>query len=168
MIIRNALPSERHEIEELTLRAYEEYAAVMKPAAWLGLRQAVLSGLANSASADCIVADRDGMLVGSVLLFPAETNAYAAAGSGSSSFPEVRLLAVPPERRGQGVARALVDECIQRARAQEAEYLGLHTSASMEVAIAIYRAMGFERAPQLDFMTEGSELIEGYRLPLRR
>ena len=79
-------------------------------------------------------------------------------------MPEVRLLAIPPEYRGQGLARALMDECCRRARTLGAEYLGLHTSQSMRAAIALYASMGFERAPNLDFRTDKSELIEGYRL----
>jgi ribosomal protein S18 acetylase RimI-like enzyme len=37
----------------------------------------------------------------------------------------------------------------------------------MRAAIGLYKSLGFERAPALDFRTERSELIEGYRLKIR-
>ena len=71
-----------------------------------------------------------------------------------------------PEARGHGVGRALVDECVRRARRMGATDLGLHSSHSMRVAIGMYERMGFVRAPEHDFRPEGAELVRGYRLPL--
>jgi len=99
------------------------------------------------------------------MLFPAATSAYGAY-TGSMPAPELRLLAVAHEARGRGVGRALVEECIRRARRDGAQSLGLHTSKSMTVAMDLYKRIGFERAPELDFMAPGSELVEGYRLRL--
>jgi ribosomal protein S18 acetylase RimI-like enzyme len=166
--IRDARPEEHDLIRDLTLRAYAEYARTMTPEAWVGLQRAVMDGLANLAEKGCIVAERDGQLVGSVLLYKAGVAAYGAEWSAVTMHPEVRLLAVPPEARGLGVARALMSECIRRAREAGSPFLGLHTSRSMRAALALYQTMGFERATELDFTVEGSELVEGYRLPLTR
>jgi ribosomal protein S18 acetylase RimI-like enzyme len=68
--------------------------------------------------------------------------------------------------RGRGVGRALVAECVRRARAMGAAALGLHTSASMTAAIALYEGLGFVRTPEHDFRPEGAELVTGYRLDL--
>ena len=43
-------------------------------------------------------------------------------------WPELRLLAVPPDQRGQGIGAALVRECIERARRSGAKILALHTT----------------------------------------
>jgi ribosomal protein S18 acetylase RimI-like enzyme len=78
----------------------------------------------------------------------------------------VRLVAVTPDLRGRGIARALVDECIRRARASGATALGLHSSRSMRAAVRLYERIGFVRDPERDFQPPGAELVEGYLLRL--
>ena len=165
LTIRDERPEERAAVRELTLRAYGEYARVMEPSAWAGLDGAVRSTLERDSAAERIVAEHDGRLVGAVMLFPPASDAYRGAVD-DAGWPELRLLAVGPEARGLGVGRALVEECIARARRMGATDLGLHTSRSMQPAIRLYRRMGFVRAPETDFHPEGAELVEGYRLPL--
>ena len=165
--VRDAHPTERDAVRDLTLCAYAEFATVMAPAAWAGLDRAVRSALASDdGRAERIVAERDGVIVGSVLLYPAAVDAYGGA-VGPVGWPEVRLLAVAPEARGLGVGRLLMDECVRRARRAGATDLGLHTSASMRSAMRMYTRMGFERAPEHDFQPEGAEVVEGYRLRVK-
>jgi ribosomal protein S18 acetylase RimI-like enzyme len=64
------------------------------------------------------------------------------------------------------VARALVLECVRRARAAGETTLGLHTSQSMHAARRLYERLGFVRDPDHDFQPPGGELVEGYRLRL--
>lgn len=163
--IRDAQTDERAAIHELTLAAYEEYATIMSPTAWGGLKQAVLSGLSTEEAVERIVAEQNGALVGSVQLYPPSANAYSGAVAGIN-WPEVRLLAVLPEARGQGIGTALMNECIRRARTAGASALGLHTSESLQVAIRMYKQMGFVRAPEYDFHPEGGEVVEAYRLDI--
>lgn len=164
--IRTARDDERPAITALTLRAYREYATIMDPLAWGGLDVAVRTALDSDERAERIVAESDGQIVGSVFLYPPASRAYDFADAGAEG-PELRLLAVAPEWRGRGIARALVVECIRRARAMGAGELGLHTSRSMVAAIELYRHMGFVRAPERDFRPPGAEVVEGYRLALR-
>lgn len=163
--IRDAHEDDRAAIRELTLKAYSEYAAVMAPTAWAGLDQAVRTALDTAEGAERIVAEQDGRIVGSVMLYPPSSDAYRGV-TVRADAPELRLLAVAPEMRGRGIGQALVKECIQRARRMGAGELGLHTSKSMQPAIAMYRRMGFVRAPEQDFQPAGAELVEGYRLSL--
>jgi predicted N-acetyltransferase YhbS len=163
--IRDARDDERPAIADLTLRAYAEYAEIMDPPAWRGLEQAIDRALASEEPADRLVADDEGTLIGSVLLYAAASNAYAGA-TGALGWPEVRLLSVPPEARGQGVASALMQACIERARASGATTIGIHTSRSMHVAMEMYKRMGFVRTPEHDFWPAGAEVVEGYRLSL--
>jgi ribosomal protein S18 acetylase RimI-like enzyme len=165
LIVRDARPDERVAVRDLTLRAYAEYAAVMAPSSWAALDGAVRAALASDGPAEQIVAERGGALLGSVHLFPPAADAYGGL-AGRATFPELRLLAVAPEGRRLGVARALVHECVRRARRSGASALGLHTSQSMGVAMAMYERMGFERAPEEDFQPDGAELVRGYRLRL--
>jgi GNAT superfamily N-acetyltransferase len=82
--------------------------------------------------------------------------------------PEVRLLAVAPEARGQGIGTALMKECIRRARRLGAACLNLHTTDMMQVAMRMYERMGFVRAPELDFHPDPSITVKAYRLELDR
>ena len=164
-IIRTGADDERAAIRELTLRSYAEYAEIMDPDSWRGLSQALRDALASDQLVERIVAEDDGRLVGSAMLYPAETDAYGALASRAGA-PEIRLVAVAPEARGRGIAKALVEECIRRARAQGASEVGLHTSRSMRAAMAMYANLGFTRAPERDFQPPGAELVEGYRLRL--
>ena len=164
-IIRTATVDERAAIRDLTLRAYSEYSEIMDPASWSGLSQAIADALASDAPVERIVAEDDGRIVGSAMLYAPETDAYGTLASASAA-PEIRLVAVAAEARGRGIAKALVEECIRRARAQGANEVGLHTSRSMRAAMAMYANLGFVRAPDRDFQPPGAELVEGYRLRL--
>jgi GNAT superfamily N-acetyltransferase len=165
VLVRDARPEEHPAVRELTLRAYAEYAAIMDPVSWAELDGAVRSALDARVSSECIVAEHQGALIGTVTLYPPHVDAYGD-GTRVVSYPEVRLVAVAPDARGRGVARALMDECVRRARASGATALGLHTSRSLRAAMALYASMGFERAPETDFQPPGTELVEGYRLRL--
>jgi GNAT superfamily N-acetyltransferase len=166
-IIRDARASELAQLRTLTWSAYAEYRTLMTPTAWAGLEEAVRAGLETTERVERIVAEEGGRLVGGVLLHAAESAAYGGA-AGRAAWPELRLLAVPPAHRGRGIARALVEECIARARRAGARWLGLHTSASMRAAIRMYERLGFERAPEHDFQPPGAELVTAYRLDLDR
>lgn len=165
LVIRDARPEDHDGIRAITLGAYEQYATVMDPAAWAGLSAAIHNALQVREGPEWIVAERGGRLLGSVMLYPPDADAYNGA-AGPARWPELRLLAVAPQARGAGIGQALVNECVRRARRMGATELGLHTSRSMEAAIRMYRRMGFVRAPEHDFQPEGAELVEGYRLPL--
>ena len=163
--IRDARADERAAIRDLTLAAYTEFATIMTPTAWAALRQAVLTGLEAEDAVERIVAEQDGVLIGSVMLYSLTANAYDDAVA-AAGWPELRLLAVAPAARGQGVGAALVEECMRRARLAGAAALGLHTSESLRAAIRMYERMGFVRAPEGDFHPSGAELVMAYRVTL--
>ena len=165
VVIRDARPTDTDAVRALTLAAYEEYATVMSPSAWAGLQGAVHAALDSTEQMHRVVAEHDGRLVGSVLLYPPTSDAYGSGGP-KVSWHELRLLAVAAEARGLGVGRLLVEECIQRARTDGAKAIGLHTSQSMGEAIRLYARAGFERVPEFDFRPDGAELVEAYVLRL--
>ena len=85
---------------------------------------------------------------------------------------EFRMLAVDPTIRRRGVARALVDACLARARADGAREMVLNSLPQMVNAHRLYAAYGFTRAPELDRIvrdeaSDGAAVtLWGFRLPL--
>ena len=173
--IRDARPDEYTAIADVTLAAYMQYAAVMPAAAWEGYAENIVDTATREESIERIVAEVDGRIVGSVLYFGAASSPFGA--------PMVRLLAVLPAARGQGIGKALMRECLGRARLARAASLVLHTTLMMDVARRMYEHMGFVRAPELDFRVdertgavspvepsthpgEDAAIIMGYRLDL--
>jgi GNAT superfamily N-acetyltransferase len=165
LTIRDARDGEDGVVRDVTLAAYEEYGATMPEPFWARYRRHLLATLAAEGPAERIVAERGGTIVGSVLLFPAAANAYAGSAA-CADYPEVRLLAVVPAARGEGVGAALMRECEKRARRGGATTLGLHTMDMMRTAVRLYERMGFVRAPDLDFTPAEGWLVKGYRLDL--
>lgn len=165
--LRDAAEADYAAIRALTLEAYGAYAFTLSEAAWGDSHQAFTSVMntLDQQEAEKIVAERNSKIVGSVLLYPpAERDPY---GQGKKSrYPEVRLLAVALQMRGLGVGRALIDECVRRAKVTNARKLGLHTADFMEIATALYIRLGFVRAPMLDFEAAGPHTVKGYRLEL--
>ena len=166
LLLRDARHSDREAITNVTLSAYREYAAIM-PAHWEDYKQNILTTLAEVKPAEQIVAEQAGAVVGTVLLYPAGT---VLEGPDEREvrlgWPEVRLLAVAPAARGQGIGAALMQECIQRALRAKAAAITLHTTDMMQVAMHMYERMGFGRAPELDFRPTEDVIIKGYRLNL--
>ncbi len=167
--IRNADIRDQEAIRDVTLSAYEEYATKMPPDAWEGYSANIVSTLADVKPAEQIVAEQNGRVVGSVLLYPAGTFVHPPNGAPIvQEFPEVRLLAVAPDARGQGIGTALMQECIRRARLAGVPMLDLHTTDIMEVAMRMYERLGFFRAPEIDFYPAENVVIKGYRFDLAR
>ena len=164
--IRGARAEDRDAIEAVTRAAYQQYATVM-PALWEVYLQNILSTLAAASPDVQIVAEDHGRILGSVLLNRAGS-VIPRQGGGPLTLasPEVRLLAVAPEARGQGVGEALMQECATRARASGASSLTLHTTEVMQAAVRLYERMGFVRDPERDFQPVPGVTVKGYRLDL--
>lgn len=163
--IRDARDDERGVIRAVTLAAYAEYAASMGDH-WDDYRRGLLARL-DGAVADRIVAERDGEVVGSVLLYPAGTSAPRPDGKLLHfDSPEVGLLSVKPAARGQGIGAALIAECARRARQAGASALTLHTMDMMHGAARLYERMGFVRDHERDFRPAERVTVRAFRLDL--
>jgi GNAT superfamily N-acetyltransferase len=165
MTTRTAAPADLDRIREITLAAYDEYSQVMPPPIWEAYAANIRTTVEETDPEYCIVATRDDLVVGSVYLFPADTPLYGDEPR-KDAYPEVRLLAVPPQERGKGIGQVLMDECVTRARGIGARALGLHTTTVMEAALRMYLRMGFVRVPETDFTPAPGVTIMGFKLDL--
>ena len=165
VVIRDAHPDEMNVVLDLTLAAYDEFGSTMPAINWRGLSRNIVRTLNDPGQAEVIVAEMGAELVGSVLLFPGDIDAYGSNSEGAG-IPEFRLLAVKPSARGKGIGSMLMEECIRRARLSGAAVLGLHTGDSMVVALPMYERRGFVRKPEFDFDVPDGELVKAYRLDL--
>jgi DNA-binding MarR family transcriptional regulator/GNAT superfamily N-acetyltransferase len=98
----------------------------------------------DPAREDGWVAERHGLVAGSIFLMKSEDPALA----------KLRLLYVEPSARGLGLGRALVDACVGRARQLGYVRMTLWTQETLVAARRIYRAVGFrlvERTPHRSF-----------------
>jgi GNAT superfamily N-acetyltransferase len=150
--------------------AYAEYEASFPAANWAPYLHDILDLEGRADASKLLIAELDHDVVGCVSYFPPGSKASYPSDSFSERWPDdwgaFRLLAVDPKARGHGVGRRLTDECIERARQEGAPALGLHTTAPMAIARAMYERIGFERAPEYDFRPGPTVLVEAYRLSL--
>ena len=94
-----------------------------------------------------LVAEIGGAIVGAVSMLGHGSAFAQIVGDGEA---EIRLLAVDPAQRGQGIAEALVRRVIALAQ-DGCERLVLSTQPSMEAAQRLYARLGFERVPERDW-----------------
>jgi predicted N-acetyltransferase YhbS len=161
MEIRPARPGEYAAIGALTVDAYaadgflddtDDYVDQLRDAA------------SRAAHAELwVAADGDGVL-GTVTYCPPGSR-YCELATRSDQG-EFRMLAVAPAGRRRGIGRALVEHCIARSRALDHRQLLLCSSTPMTTAHRLYAAMGFDRAPELDWSPLPSVKLIAFRLAL--
>jgi GNAT superfamily N-acetyltransferase len=170
--IRDAKPTDHDEILSLTLSSYVQYQPQMK-GMWDLYKENIIQTLAdvrdaiaegNAAEQILVETTDSGKIIGSVVLFPARSPLHDS--NHDEKTPKVRLLAVLPSARGQGVATALMLECIHRSRKTGAESILLRTIDMMDVAIQMYQRMGFERDPTMDGTVSSGDTLKAFRLNL--
>jgi ribosomal protein S18 acetylase RimI-like enzyme len=140
MRIRPYSPSDADAVNATALAAFAQYRGVYTN--WDVLERGVGSMAALADTADIIVAEVGGVVVGAV----------AYVGSGrlpradffEPEWPIIRMLVVDPAARGQGLGRKLTEACVELGRRDGAKVIALHTSPAMEVALALYLRMGFQ------------------------
>ncbi len=155
---------------EVLHASYAEYEKAFPPQNWAPYLADILDLEGRAPESELLVAELGGRIVGCVSYFPPGSQASYPSDAFSEPWPPdwaaFRLLGVDPVARGHGVGRLLTEECIARGRAKGAPALGLHTTAAMSVARAMYERMGFERAPRFDFRPGPEILVEAYALDL--
>ena len=145
-MIEKATNADGEAIADLNVRAYAEFAPLLAPGVWEGMQKNLTNIAERARSAQFLVIRGEGKVIGSV--------GYGPAGGGDPEFfaagmASVVLLAVAPEHRGQGLARKLITACIERARADGADSIGLFTNELMQAAQHLYLSVGFRRESEL-------------------
>jgi DNA-binding MarR family transcriptional regulator/GNAT superfamily N-acetyltransferase len=105
----------------------------------------------------CWMAEKDGHIVGSVLLV--KKSAIAA---------QLRLLLVEPSARGRGIGKRLVAECIRFARQAGYRSVILWTQSELEAARRVYQQAGFRLAGRKPHQSWGRDnlIAETWKLKL--
>ena len=162
-LVRDARAGELDQVAQLMLDAYQEYQAHFPPDTWERYSANIMDVRSRLEFSELIVAEQSGAVAGAVTLYP---NLVSAEQGWPAGWAGVRLLAVHPDARGQGIGRVLMDECLLRSRRRRSAAVGLHTSEIMRVARGLYERMGFVRVPEFDFRTGSNWIVMAYRLDL--
>ncbi len=161
IVVRPVLPAEHRAVAALTVEVYRSVIGHLLSDAYL----VELSDVARRArEAVVLVAiDPSDRLLGSVTYVPG-LGPYAEFHSPDEAG--IRMLVVDPAVQRRGVGTALVQACIERARAAGKVRITLHTVADMVDAQRLYQRLGFRRAPQRDLEPEPGVMLLGYELDL--
>lgn len=145
--LREAGPRDLDRAEALVREAYAEFRPEFTEEIWQKWLDNV-SRAVHSPQGLLLLAEVAGELAGVVKFYP------DARQSGLGKWPagaaSMRVLAVAPRFRGQGVGRRLVTECLRRARALGIRTIYLYTGEFMHAARRLYESLGFVRAPEFE------------------
>jgi pimeloyl-ACP methyl ester carboxylesterase/ribosomal protein S18 acetylase RimI-like enzyme len=166
--IRDARSEEFDAVGRLMVEAYSSLDGFPKqdaqPAYFDTLKR--IGEQAKKPGVRVLVACKDSALLGAVVYF-SDMSQYGSGGAArlernASGF---RFLAVEPKAQRRGVAKALVERCVETAAANGHRCVIIHSTAAMRIARALYEKRGFRRAPDLDIL-QGGLKISGFRLML--
>ncbi|MFJ4650526.1 GNAT family N-acetyltransferase [Nocardia sp. NPDC088792] len=158
--IRAAKPEEFAAVGDLTVDVYVGEGHVKAESPYV----AELADTATrAASAEILVAVRDGAVIGSLTLARPGTEFADIARPGELEF---RMLAVSKRARGLGVGSGLLQRVIEIGRAEGFEAVVLTTMPTMQDARRIYDRAGFVHVPERDWKTMAGRPLTVMRLPL--
>lgn len=100
---------------------------------------------------EVFVAERDGEVIGVVVLLPPEAEDRAVAVGDEA---ELARLAVAPAARRDGVGDALVERCERRAREAGWEAIALWSRPYQRAGHRLYERRGYRRAAERDSVDE--------------
>ncbi|HET6938167.1 MAG TPA: GNAT family N-acetyltransferase [Nocardioides sp.] len=147
VLTRLAEPEDYPAIRAVILAAYGEYETAIGPDAYDRYLEDLLDLELHARNGPLIVAEVDGVIRGSGAFYPDA----AAQGLGwPSGWAGGRGLAVHPTARRQGVAQALLGAAESLAHEYGAPVFAFHTIDVMSGAIALYKSLGYCRAPEFD------------------
>lgn len=161
--IRQAQPDEYPAIGTTAVDVYASLAGMPtraeQPEYYERLRD-VAARARNPAIEVWVAVDRGGRVLGSVD-FISDMAHYGSGGRAVEldDAAGMRLLAICPEARRQGIGRALTEQCLELTRASGKSKLVLHTTRAMQIAWRMYERMGFERYPDIDFRQGALEVF---------
>jgi ribosomal protein S18 acetylase RimI-like enzyme len=163
MDVRDIRPGEEAEAGRVTRLAYAEFAEP-GDSEWDDYLGQIGDVAGRMGTVPVLVAVEGGRILGSATL---ETE---DAGLGDDPVEpgtvNLRMLGVDPDARGRGAGRALVEECVRRARVLGVHAMTLHTVLEMKVAQRLYESVGFVRDPARDWQVTEDFTLYAFRLEL--
>jgi len=163
MIIRDAVEADDTVVGELLVQAYlTQFAKKLPDVSYSPERLADLRNqMARRACASVLVAEIDGLIAGTVTLYP-------AGASGSDAWivgaVDLRLLAIHPEFQGRGLSGRVLDAAEARARKWGASAICLHTRQGALGVARLYRSRGYVRDETGDLDRRPSVYLEAHVL----
>lgn len=144
--IRKPVESELVGIGDVLIEAYEDFAADLG-STWDQMRSSLREAPEKVGANRWLVVPHVGLLDGVVAYFPP---GQSDAELFEPAWASIRLLGVRHKARRLGIGKALTLVCLERAKADGARHIGLHTSELMIAAQALYESLGFRRAHEID------------------
>lgn len=149
VLIREARPGDDAAVGELLVTSFmTAYAAKMPEVVYSDARKRDLRDvLKKRAEGRVLVAELDGVVVGTVMVYPpgaAQSEAWL------DDAADIRQLAVLPEHFGKGFSDALMNAAEAEAWAMGANHITLHVRRGAHGVGRLYERRGYQRAPEGD------------------
>ncbi len=144
-LIKEYRKTDKEQLNRLALEAFAQYQDCYTD--WPSIKKVIGNMAELEKSAEIIVAEESGTIIGGVVLVPPS---YEFNNHLDSSMALMRMLVVSPDHRGKGIGKKLTMECICRAKKLGAKAISLHTSPIMKVALSMYLKMGFQKIKDIE------------------
>jgi ribosomal protein S18 acetylase RimI-like enzyme len=161
VVVREVRPDEVAALGRVTREAYVALGHPL-PDAYLAELEDV--GARAAAAVVLVAVDDVGGVLGGLTYVEDVPNPFAEWDD--PDWAGFRMLGVAPAAQGRGVGEALVRECVGRARAASKTRVVLHSATWMVRAHRLYRRLGFDRAPELDWSPAPDVPLWGFALDL--
>ena len=163
MNVRVARPEDYEEAGRMTALAYSEFAPPAHDD-WQNYLDRIQDVASRAGRTTVLVASDGERILGSATL--ELDSVIGDEGRLGADEANLRMLGVAPEARGRGAGRALVQACIERAKAAGKTVLTLRTAPEMTSAQSLYESIGFSRDPERDWPVSRDVTLLAFRLPL--
>ena len=146
LLVRDAVPADYPAIRDVVSAAYRQYADLIPPDVFTAYLADLLDLDTHARHGRLFVAEAGDRVCAFAAYYP---------DGSSQGFPpgwvSGRALAVHPDARGNGAARALLATGEHLALQAGAPVFAFHTHSYMTGARGLYERVGYRRAPEFDF-----------------
>lgn len=152
--IHPATEADHPEIVDILVASYAEYRETFEQnERWEAYLKDIRESVVNPYLTQLWIAKIDDQIVGTVQLFETARKAYPNFEL-PIDYPFIRLLGVDPKWRGHGIARVLLQQCVDSAKEMGKNTVYLYTGGQMVNAIRLYERFGF--VEDVEFSSEGT------------
>lgn len=137
--------TDKEQLNQIAIDAFAQYQDEYTD--WHAIKKIVENMADLEESAEIIVAEESGIIIGGVAFVPPSSRLNKHF---DRSLASIRILVVSPNQRGRGIGKELTIECINRAKSLGVNAIGLYTSPIMEVALSMYLRIGFKKIQDIE------------------